>query len=82
VRLEKRPGRARVTVQEPAGVHGRYLAESSPDPVGPATWSLLPGNGKQRIVTGPSGTKVWVRFAQVRYGLMSDWSVPVLVTLA
>jgi hypothetical protein len=46
-----------------------------------ARWGL-PGNGKQRIITGPSGTKVWVRFAQVRYGLQSDWSVPVLVTLA
>jgi hypothetical protein len=82
VRLERKPGRARVTVKELAGRKGHYVAESSPDPIGPATWSPLPGNGKQRIVTGPSGTKVWVRFAQVRYGLQSDWSVPVLVTLA
>jgi hypothetical protein len=82
VRLERKSGRARVTVNEPAGKKGHYVAESSPDPIGPATWSPLPGNGKQRIITGPSGTKVWVRFAQVRYGLQSDWSVPVLVTLA
>jgi hypothetical protein len=81
VRLEKKPGRARVSVYEIGGLRGRYVAESSPDPIGPATWSPLPGNGKQRLITGPSGTKVWVRFAQVRYGLQSDWSVPVLVTL-
>jgi hypothetical protein len=45
--------------------------------------SPLPGNGKQRrIITGPIGTKVWVRFARLRYGLQSEWSVPVLVTLS
>jgi hypothetical protein len=81
VRLAKKAGRARVSVQETGGVRGHYVAESSPDPIGPATWSPLSGNGKQRLITGPSGTKVWVRFAQVRYGLQSDWSVPVLVTL-
>jgi hypothetical protein len=82
VRPEKAHGRARVTVQETGTARGSYVAESTPDPLSATSvWSLFPGNGKQRIVTGPTGTKVWVRFAQVRYGLQSDWSTPVLVTL-
>jgi hypothetical protein len=80
-RLERKPGRARASVVETGTTRGRYVAESSPDPIGAATWSPMPGNGKSRLITGPSGTKVWIRFAQVRYGLQSDWSVPVLVTL-
>jgi hypothetical protein len=80
-RFGKAHGKARVTVNETGTTKGRYVAESSPDPIGPATWSPLPGNGKQRVLTGATGTKVWVRFAQVRYGLQSDWSAPVLVTL-
>jgi hypothetical protein len=80
-RIGKAHGKARVTVNEVGTTKGHYVAESSPDPFGPTTWSPLPGNGKQRTVTGPTGTKVWVRFARVRYGLQSDWSAPVLVTL-
>lgn len=74
-------GRARVSVHETGDTHGRYVAESSPDPVGPTTRSPLPGTGKSRTLTGPSGTKVWVRFARVRGQMQSDWSTPVLVTL-
>jgi hypothetical protein len=80
-RIGKAHGRARVTVNELGTTSGNYVAEGSPDPIGPSTWSPLPGNGKQRTITGPTGTKVWVRFARVRYGLQSDWSAPVLVTL-
>jgi hypothetical protein len=81
VRFEKKPGRARVSVAEPPSApKGNFVAESSPDPIAATTWSPMPGNGKQRLVTGGSGAKVWVRFAQVRYGLQSDWSTPVLVT--
>jgi hypothetical protein len=81
VRFERRTGRARVTVVELSSApRGAYVAESSPDPIGPSTWSPMVGNGKQRLVTGASGAKVWVRFAQVRYGLQSAWSAPVLVT--
>ena len=70
-------GKARVTVQT-SGASGHFVAESSPDPI--ATWTSLPGNGKQRKLSGyASGAKLWVHFAQVRYGLQSDWSAPTLV---
>jgi hypothetical protein len=76
----KQHGKTRVAV---AGkIRGRFVAESSPDPIAtPAAWASLPGNGKERILTGATGTKLWVRFAQVRYGLQSDWSTPLLVTI-
>jgi hypothetical protein len=60
---------------------GRYAAQWSPDPPGPATWLTLPGTGKSRTITGASGTKVWVRFARVRGQVQSDWCTPVLVTI-
>ena len=72
-------GKATVSVQG-KGQLGRFVAESSPDPA--AVWSTLAGTGKQRKLSGyASGTKLWVRFAQVRFGLQSAWSVPVLVTI-
>jgi hypothetical protein len=75
-------GRASATVQETGTLRGNYVAEATSDPISPASaWTSLAGNGKQRRIVGPTGTKVWVRFAQVRYGLQSDWSTPVLVTL-
>jgi len=79
-RLGKVHGKARVVVE---GVKsGHFVAEMTPDPISATSvWTSLPGNGRQRTVTGATGSKVWVRFAQVRYGLQSDWSVPVLVTL-
>jgi hypothetical protein len=72
-------GFADISVQELAGVHGRYYAESSPDPIG--TWTRLPGTGKSRRVTGVSGTKIWVRFARVRGQIESAWSEPQLVVI-
>jgi hypothetical protein len=72
-------GYADISVSEPAGVHGRYYAEWSPDPIG--TWARLAGTGKSRRVTGVSGTKVWVRFARVRGALESDWSAPQLIVI-
>ena len=52
----------------------------SGNPIG--VWTSLPGNGKQRKLSGyASGTQLWVQFAQVRYGLQSPWSTPVLVTI-
>jgi hypothetical protein len=81
VRIGKAHGRARVTVAGPNN-GGAYVAEASPDPIGPATWAPLPGTRKSRQLTGyATGTKVWVRFAAVRFGLQSDWSTPVLVTI-
>jgi hypothetical protein len=82
VRPEKAHDRARVSVQDNGSARRSYLAEATPDPMSATSvWSILPGNGKQRIVTGATGSKLWVRFAQVRDGLQSDWSTPVLVTL-
>jgi hypothetical protein len=81
-RLGKVHGRARVAVVENAGAHGSYVAEATADPVSvTSAWTSLPGTGKQRVLTGATGAKLWVRFAQVRYGLQSDWSTSVLVTL-
>ncbi len=80
VYLGKVQGKARVVVQ--GATRGHFAAQVSPDPVTATSWASLPGNGKERKLSGyPSGTKLWVRFAQVRYGLQSDWSVPVLVTI-
>ena len=79
VKLGKVHGKARVSVQTTGASPGRYVAESSPDPIG--TWTSLPGTGKERKLSGyASGAKLWVHFAQVRFGLQSDWSAPVLVS--
>jgi hypothetical protein len=59
----------------------QYAAESSPDPVGESTWTTLTGYSRSRKVTGPSGSKVWVRFARMSGQLQSEWSTPVLVTI-
>jgi hypothetical protein len=81
VRLGKVHGKARVSV-EGKGYLGRFLAEVSTDPIGATTWTSLPGNGKERLLAGyASGTKVWVHFAQVRWGLQSAWSAPVMVII-
>ncbi|MFT3767652.1 MAG: hypothetical protein QM820_19530 [Minicystis sp.] len=73
-------GKARVAVQ--GSGRGRYVAEASPYAAAEGTWSSLPGTGKERVLTGyPIGTKLWVRFATVRYGMQSDWCTPVLVTI-
>jgi hypothetical protein len=74
-------GNATATV--PTTERGRFVAQacapsSTGAPAGP--WSSLPGNGKQRKLTGATGTQVWVQFAKVRYGLQGPWSTPVLVT--
>jgi hypothetical protein len=81
VKLGKAHGKARVIV-EGKGYLGLFAAEASIDPIGPATWVSLPGNGKQRKLSGyPSGTRLWVHFAATRHGQQSAWSVPVLVII-
>jgi hypothetical protein len=81
VRIGRAHGKARVSVQGPDNA-GSFVAEASPDPVGPTTWTTLPGTGRQRKLAGyASGTRLWVRFARVRYGMQSDWSTPVLVII-
>jgi hypothetical protein len=75
-------GKITVSVHETGPTRHEYVAQWSPDPVGPSSWAALGvGHGKTRSVTGASGTKVWVRFAMVRGQLQSDWSTPILVTL-
>jgi hypothetical protein len=72
-------GKARVMVQG-VGYLGHFVAQVSNDPIG--AFTALPGNGKERRLSGyASGTKLWVQFAAVRWGLQSAWSVPVLVTI-
>ena len=74
-------GQFTASVRETGGDKWIYVAEQSPDPIGENTWSTLVGYRKTRKVTGPSGTRVWVRFARVRGQLQSEWGAPVLVTI-
>ena len=75
-------GKATVSVHEAGKPRGQYTAQLSVDPFGPATWAPLgTGFGRTRVVTGASGTKIWVRFAAVRGTQQSDWCAPVLVTI-
>jgi hypothetical protein len=79
---KKGHGKATVSVHETGKTRRQYAAEYSLDPYGPTTWAPLgKGYGKSRLVTGASGTKIWVRFATVRGQLQSDWCTPVLVTI-
>jgi len=75
-------GKSRVAVAQPGRLPGHFAAEVSTDPPGANTWVVLPGSGKQRKLSGyATGTRLWVRFAAVRYGMQSDWCTPVLVTI-
>jgi len=57
-----------------------YVAEISPDPIGPATWQSIPGTGVRRTLSGyQSGAQYWVRFRSVRANEESAWSDPVPV---
>jgi hypothetical protein len=73
-------GKVTVSVQDLTATRLGYVAEWSPDPIG--TWTPLGvGHGKTRVVTGASGTKIWVRFAAVRGTTQSEWSTPTLLTI-
>ena len=82
VKIGRAHGKATVAVHG-QGYLGSFAAQMALDPLGQTpTWTELPGRGKSRRLSGfASGTKVWVRFAAVRFGMQSDWSVPVLVTI-
>ena len=59
-----------------------FAAQISVDPIGPNTWTDLPGNGKRRKLRGyPSGTLVWVRFAALRGQTRGLWGTPVSVNV-
>jgi hypothetical protein len=81
--IEKPPkrghGKTTVVAEDPGPTRHAFVAEQSTDGV---TFSQLGvGHGKTREVTGPSGTKVWVRFAIVHRGAQSPWSTVLLVTI-
>jgi hypothetical protein len=81
VKIGKAHGKARVSVAG-NGYLGCFAAQVSPDPQTATSWSDLPGKGKERRLSGyASGTKLWVRFATVRFGMQSDYCTPVLVTI-
>ena len=65
----------------PKGFHAHWVVEMSPEPIGPTTWVAVYGTGKARVITGPSGSKVWVRYAMMRGQQQSDWGDPQLVTI-
>ena len=56
----------------------QFNAEMSLDGL---NWTALVGHGKQRTLTGASGTKIWVRFATVRGEMQSAWCTPVILTI-
>jgi hypothetical protein len=76
---KKGHGKIGVSVEETGPTRHQFVAQQSADGT---TWTQLGvGLGKTRVVTGASGTKVWVRFAMVRGGMQSDWCTPILVTI-
>jgi hypothetical protein len=77
---KKGHGKVKVAAHETGSTRHRYAAEMSPDPIAANTWTVIPGTGKSRRLTGKSGTSVWVRFALVHGQQQSDWGTPVLVT--
>ena len=81
IKSTKVRGQFTASAREVGKIRWQYAAELSPDPVGESTWTTLTGYSKSRRVTGPSGSKVWVRFARMNGQVQSDWSTPVLVTI-
>jgi hypothetical protein len=83
-RIDNRPprkghGKTVVAVADVDASKRRFVAEQSLDGI---TYSPLGvTHGKTRTVTGPVGTKVWVRFAMIRGQLQSAWSVPIIITI-
>lgn len=71
-------------IVSPHGIGRRrihWVVQMSVDPVGPDTWIEVVGPGNPRTITGPSGTRVWVRYAMVRGNQQSAWGTPTLVTI-
>jgi hypothetical protein len=66
----------------PHGIKKRsvWVVQTSPEAIGPATWTEAHGDGNSRKIVGASGTGVWVRYAMLRDGQQSAWSTPVFVT--
>ncbi len=80
IALGKKHGQFRASAE--STFKGKFGAEVSSDPIGPATWVDVTGTGKRRLITGhASGTLVWVRFRIVAGQRASDWCTPVPVTV-
>jgi hypothetical protein len=81
VRPAKAHGKFVATAHDLAG-RRHFAAQLSPDPVTATSWVDLPGNGKQRRLSGyPSGSTQWVRFAALRGQERSAWSAAVAVVV-
>jgi hypothetical protein len=82
--VDQRPpsrGHGRMTVIAHESGPGRhyYIAEQSADGI---IWTPLGiGRGKTRVLRGPSGAQIWVRFAAVRGELVSAWCTPALIVM-
>jgi hypothetical protein len=74
-------GQVTATPHVPKGFHAQWAVEMSTDPIGANTWVTVHGTGKSRVISAPSGSKVWVRYAMVRGQQQSAWGEPQLVTI-
>jgi hypothetical protein len=74
-------GQLTVTPHVPKGFRAQWAVQMSTDPIGPTTWITVHGTGKSRVISGPSGSKVWVRYAMVRGQQQSAWGEPQLATI-
>ncbi len=74
-------GKATIAVQAPKGAAWDYMIQVSPNPPTATSYEMVPGNGKTRVLTGASGTQLWVKAARIRGGVQSDFCTAVLVTI-
>ena len=82
VQGKKGSGKSRATVHELGITRRKYAARTTTSyPITPnSTFDVVPGNGKQRKLSGQPGSTVWIQFALVHGGQQSDWSAAVPVT--
>lgn len=78
---KRKKGEFTATPHVPTEDRSHWVVETSPDPIGPSSWTVAYGSGRSRVITGPSGSKVWIRYAMVRGGQISAWGTPVLVNI-
>jgi hypothetical protein len=78
---KKGRGKTTIAVQQPPRVHWQYVVMVSPNPSTATSWVLSVGTGKTRVLTGASGTQLWVKAARVLRGVQSDFCTEVLITI-
>jgi hypothetical protein len=59
----------------------KCVIEISPDPVSPASWSRLEGNGVRRALAGYAAGTWWIRAATSVAADRSDWFGPIAVVV-